>query len=65
MSSSPEQGKIDEFKKAEDIWRSIATVLLNHFIDKGPDEGRTGVDVLLNSDQYGGRLKQIRQSLGG
>jgi hypothetical protein len=34
-------------------------------IDRGPDTGVSAMKELLESDQYGGRLKQIRQTLGG
>ncbi|HEY2014007.1 MAG TPA: hypothetical protein VGH38_10935, partial [Bryobacteraceae bacterium] len=61
--SKPED--IASFKHEEDIWRSAATWWLNHYKNEGPDLGRAGMDEALNSDQYGGRLKQIRQSLGG
>jgi hypothetical protein len=65
ISSSPEKDKIEAFLHDEDLWRSAATLVKNYFTDHGPDVGRAGMDELLNSDQYGGRLKQIRQTLGG
>jgi hypothetical protein len=65
VSSSADAAAIDSFKHDEDIWRTAATLAKNYFTDHGPDEGQRGFDELLNSDQYGGRLKQIRQTLGG
>jgi hypothetical protein len=65
VSASSNQTDIDAFKRDEDLWRSAASLVMNHFTDHGPEIGRTGIDELLNSDQYGGRLKQIRQALGG
>ena len=62
---SESQAEVESFKHNEDMWRTAATVALNYYTDHGPDEGRRGFDELLNSDQYGGRLKQIRQILGG
>jgi len=65
LSSSPSSDQIQAFLRDEDLWRTAATFLKNYFTDHGPDIGRSGMDELLNSDQYGGRLKQIRASLGG
>jgi hypothetical protein len=65
VSSSPEKPEIEAFLHREDAWRSIVTVWKNHYAEKGPDVGVRGMDELLNSDQYGGRLKQIRNTFGG
>jgi hypothetical protein len=63
-SSSPGQDEIKAFAKDEAEWRNAATIVMKHYADHGPDVGRSGMDEVLNSDQYGGRLKQIRQSFG-
>jgi hypothetical protein len=65
LSGSPIPGDdIAKFKQDEDIWRSSVTIAKNHFTDNGPDVGRAGTDEALNSDQFGGRLKSLRQTLG-
>jgi hypothetical protein len=43
----------------------MVTYWKNYYTDKGPDYGRAKCDELLNSDQYGGKLLQIRQTFGG
>jgi Domain of unknown function (DUF4157) len=53
------------FKRDEDAWQTIATYAFNYYKQNGPDEARAGFDDVLHSDQYGGRLKQIRQTFGG
>ena len=63
-SSSPGQDEIKAFAKDETEWRNAATMVMKHYADHGPDVGRTGMDEVLNSDQYGARLKQIRQTFG-
>jgi hypothetical protein len=65
ISRSPGREEIESFKHDEDIWRTAASLAKNYFTDHGPDEGARGMDELLNSDEYGGRLKQVRQTLGG
>jgi Domain of unknown function (DUF4157) len=65
LSGSPSQDEINAFKHDEDLWRAAATLVKNHYVDNGPDVGTTGMDEVLKSDQYGGRLKEIRSSLGG
>jgi Domain of unknown function (DUF4157) len=64
LSQSPGRDEIESFKHAEEIWRTAALLAKNYFIDHGPDEGVRGMDELLNSDEYGGRLKQIRRTFG-
>jgi hypothetical protein len=65
LSSSPSQADINAFKHDEEMWRAAATLTKNHYIREGPDVGATGMDEVLNSDQYGGRLKEIRNNFGG
>jgi hypothetical protein len=65
LSSSPGLDQIAAFKRDEGEWRDAVTAWLKHYRDKGPDTGVSAMDELLNSDQYGGRLKQIRQTLAG
>lgn len=64
-TSNSEKKDIDAFKHDEDLWRTAATLAKNYYTDHGPDTGASGMDELLNSDHYGGRLKQIRNILGG
>jgi hypothetical protein len=64
-SSGAQDADVKAFKLDEDIWRTAATLAKNYFADHGPDVGERGMDEVLNSDQYGGKLKQIRQTLGG
>jgi hypothetical protein len=65
LSSSPSKEEVAAFLNDEAIWRNQVTVWDNHYVEKGPDFGHRGMDELRNSDEYGGRLKQIRQNLGG
>ncbi len=64
LADSPTQQDIKAFAKDEADWRNAATIALKYFTDHGPYTGNRGMDEVLNSDQYGGRLKQLRQSLG-
>jgi hypothetical protein len=65
LSSSPDTEKAAAFKRDEGVWRALVTLWKNHYIDKGPDTGVSAMKELLESDEFGGRLKQIRQTLGG
>lgn len=65
LSSSSDSDKATAFKHDEEAWRAVVTAWLKNYREKGPDTGVSAMDELLNSDQYGGRLKQIRQTLGG
>ena len=65
LADSPSEGEINAFKHDEEIWRAAATVVNNHFTDHGPDVGASGMDEALKSDQYGGRLREIRSQFGG
>jgi hypothetical protein len=49
----------------EKNWRMKFTYIFNNFKLNGPDYGRAVFEELLNSDQYGGRLARLRQTLGG
>jgi hypothetical protein len=65
LSNSEATVKADEFKEKEKNWRQAVTILMKDYKKKGPDTGVSAMDELLNSDRYGGRLKEIRQTLGG
>lgn len=65
QSSSPTDEQRAKFFKAESEWRDMVTYWFLYYKNNGPDYGRAGCDELLNSDQYGGKLKQIRQTIGG
>ncbi|HLJ27810.1 MAG TPA: DUF4157 domain-containing protein [Candidatus Angelobacter sp.] len=62
--STSDSGKVPAFKHDEEAWRNAVTAWLKQYGQKGPSTGVTAMDELLNSDQYGGRLKQIRRTLG-
>ena len=64
LSKSPTAEEIASFKHAEEMWRIAAMLSLDYYKEKGPDTGVRDFDELLNSDQYGGRLKQIRGTFG-
>lgn len=55
----------NSFLKSESDWRDMVTWWFNFYANNGPEHGRAGCEELLKSDQYGGRLNQIRQTLGG
>ena len=64
-NSSSDRGRIQKFLKDESDWRDMVTYSLLHYKNSGPDYARSKFDELLNSDQYGGKLKRIRQNFGG
>jgi hypothetical protein len=64
-SPSPSRPEIDAYLHRVDIWRAAATIAKNFFVDHGPGVGASGMDEAINSDQYGGRLKEISQTFGG
>lgn len=68
-TSSPSRDEMKSFLNDESIWRNAVTIWDNHYIEKGPDYGHRGMDELRNSDEYGGRLRQLadetRNRLGG
>jgi hypothetical protein len=71
ISGSPEDAEIHRFLDAEHEWRTKAELTDLEFQRRGPDVGHsgtsdfTGMDELLHGDKYGGRLLQIRSTLGG
>ena len=68
-ASSPSADEMKAFLNDEAIWRNESTIWNNHYIDKGPSDGHTGMDELLHSWEYGERLQQLateaRNRLGG
>jgi hypothetical protein len=64
LSSSSDREKAAAFKRDEENWRTVVTAWFKHYQQKGPDTGVSAMQELLESDQYGERLKQILQSLG-
>ena len=58
-TSEPSQDEMKAFVNDEAIWRNEVTVWDNHYIDKGPSEGHTGMDEVRNSPEFGGRLKEL------
>jgi hypothetical protein len=65
ISGSPSKADVDSFLDDEKNWRMKFTYIFNNFKLNGPDYGRAVFEELLNSDQYGGRLARLRQTLGG
>jgi hypothetical protein len=65
ISGSPSKADVDSFLDDERNWRLKFTYIFNNFKLNGPDYGRAVFEELLNSDQYGGRLARLRQTLGG
>jgi hypothetical protein len=64
-SSPPDTAGAELFKKEEQSWRQVVDSWLKHYKNKGPETGVRAMEELLESDQYGGGLRLIRQSLGG
>ena len=65
-SGSPSPEQIASFMRDEEIWRTDVTRWMNFFLNnEWPDVGPAGMKELLLSDEFGGRLKELRRRLGG
>ncbi len=58
------QEEVDAFARDVAEWRNAANIAFKHYSEHGPGVGRSGMDEALNSDAYGGRLKQLLQTFG-
>jgi Domain of unknown function (DUF4157) len=61
-SSSPD---IAPFLSDEQKWRDGVTYMRDYYTVNPPEDGKLGLQDVLDNPQYGGRLKEIRRQLGG
>lgn len=57
--------QVKKFLKAESEWRDMVIFWVDHYENIGLDNKSKGCQALLDSDQYGRRLKQLRDTFGG